>query len=248
MKKLLLFLFVSFTSLAQVQKSGAVYFKETIKLNIKIDGANEEMMKMLPTSRDAFKVLYYDRNESLFKNQTAKNEDVDVSHKEGETEMKMVFKVPETAIYTNLKENSFIQYQDLLGKDFLVVDKLESTKWKITGEQKKILDFTCQKAEMADTSKHTSVWFTSQIPVSIGPNGLSGLPGMILGVEVDNGQRLLVATKIESLPENFVFEKPSKGKKVGREEFAKIREEKLKEMGSTGKGGQVQMIIRNEKN
>ena len=66
MKSTLVLLFISFSAFSQFQKSGKIYFKESIKLNIQISEENKEMAKMMPTSQDSYKVLYYDSNESHF--------------------------------------------------------------------------------------------------------------------------------------------------------------------------------------
>ena len=248
MKKVFILLLLSFPAFCQFQKSGKIYFKETMKLDIQLDEKNKEMAKMFPTSKDSYKVLLYNETESLFLNEEKKDEDLDVKKEEGEVQMRVVFKMPQSTTYLNLKNNEFVQSLELLGKEFLIVDKLNdgsSNKWKITGEQKKVLDFVCQKAILLDTTQKLEVWFTPQIPIAMGPNGSSGLPGMILAAEIDNGKRLLAATSIEAIPENYVFVKPVKGKKVNKEEFKKIREEKLKEMGGNSKGG-TRIIIRNE--
>ena len=245
MKNTFFLLFLSFSAFSQFQKSGKIYFKESIKLNIQINEENKEMVKMIPTSQDSYKVLFYNSNESLFKNEEKKNEDLDIKHEEGGSQMRVVFKVPQTSIYQNISENSFIQSQEFLDKEFLIVDQANDKKWKVTGEQKKVLDFMCIKAVLADTSQKVIAWFTPQIPAAMGPNGYNGLPGMILALDTDDGQRLMAATKIEELPAGFVFTKPEKGKKVSKAEFKKIRDEKMKEMDGGGKGG-VRMIIRNE--
>ncbi len=227
-------------------ESGAIHYKETVKLNIDF-GDNPEMAKMVPPSQTFDKVLYFNKGESLFMN-AAKPKDLEINQEENGQSMQIVMKVPESKTYTNLNEDLFVQYQDLMGKDFLIKDKVKKTKWKLTGEQMKILDFVCQKAIPADTSKHLVVWYTPQIPVGVGPNDHAGLPGIILGLDLDEGQRTIFATKYEPLAANFTFDRPQKGKKVNREEFEKIREEKMKEMGAVnGKGSGVKMIIREER-
>lgn len=242
MKKLLILLLLSPALFAQ--KTGAIYYTETMKLHLPEGPDNETFRNLMPTSRDMFKVLYYDENQSLFRNEKGKNEDLEIRHEEDGNDFEVIMGVPETAVYTNSKANQYLQYEEFLGKDFLIVDKLDSRKWKLDTEQKKVLGYACQKATLIDTSKNVTAWFTPQIPVSIGPNAFAGLPGVVLALEIDNGKQMLTATKIEELPEGFVFEKPSKGKKVSRSEFEKIRDEKLKEMGAVkGSGGNVMMII-----
>lgn len=249
MKKLMLYAFIllHYTGMSQVLTSGKITYKETIKLNLDFGDENPELTKMIPSSQSADKVLYFTSSESLYKNEE-KPKDVDVKHEEEGNTFQLVIKIPESVIYVNKSEGLFLQSQDLMGKDFLIQDKPEIPKWKVTGEQKKILDYTCQKAILLDTSKKVAVWFTNQIPVSIGPNGLSGLPGLILAIEQDLGDRLTIATKVETLPEAYAFTRPSKGKIVSKTEFEKIREEKMKEMGAVnGSGPGVKMIIREER-
>lgn len=250
MMKQILFIILmlnAFTTFSQQRTSGKIIFKETVKFKIDVGGGNPELAKMLPPSQSIDKVLYFKDSESLYKNYD-KPKDTEINHEEGNTKFQMVFKVPESTTYINTENKDLIQSQDLMGKEFLIMDKPTEYIWKISPEQKKILNFVCQKATLSDTSKTVTAWFTSQIPPSVGPGGYTGLPGMILAIEQDNGDRMTLATAIEDFPPSFVFEKPTKGKKVSKKEFEKIREEKMKEMGViNGKGTGVKMTIREEK-
>ena len=249
MKFVTLLLLIILTGRLESQQtvSGKIIYKETIKLNIDVGADRPEMAKMFPTSQSVDKVLYFNTNESLFKN-NEQPKDLDIKHEEEGSNFQIVMKMPESTIYTNKSENVYLQSQDLMGKAFLIVDSPKKYKWKITGEQKSILDHPCQRAVLNDTSQNVVAWFTSKIQVGTGPGGMTGLPGLILALEHDNGERMTIATSIESLPEKFEFTKPDKGKKVDRAEYNKIREEKMKEMGAVnGKGTGVKMIIREER-
>jgi len=231
---------------SQQTESGKIIYKETIKLNIDIGDDRPEMAKMFPSSQSVDKVLYFNTNESLFKN-NEQPKDLDVKHEEEGSTFQIVMKMPESIIYVNKAENVYLQSQDLMGKVFLISDSPKKYKWKITGEQKSILDYPCQRAVLNDTSQNVVAWFTPNIPVGSGPGGMTGLPGIILALEYDNGERMTIATSIEALPDSFEFVKPDKGKKVNKAEYDKIREEKMKEMGAVnGKGNGVKMIIREE--
>lgn len=229
--------------------SGHILYTETIKIKLDLDGVgNEEMKAMIPPAQVVKKELTFTNTESLFKN-AEKPKDIDISHEEEGGQFNIVMQVPESIIYMNLNDKSYLQSQDLLGKQFLIKDNIELKKWKMTGEQKKVLDYNCQKAILIDSIQKIVVWFTPQIPIGVGPNGLTGVPGMILAVEMDNGDRTIIATSVELKkidPTSIV--KPIKGKEVSRKEFRKIREEKMKEMGATDGGGTgVKMIIREER-
>jgi len=237
-----------FLSNAQPITSGKIVFKETIKLNLDFGENNDRMAKMVPSSQSVDKVLYFKEEESLFKN-LDKPSDLEVKHEEDGNDFQLVMKMPESIIYIHKNKSEFLQSQELMGKEFLIVDKPVKHQWKMTGEQKSILNYNCQKAILLDTSKNISAWYTSQIPIGSGPAGMMGLPGMILALEIDNGDRMSIATSVEPLAKDFEFTKPSKGKKVSKAEYEKIRDAKMKEMGAVdGKGGGIKMIIREERN
>ena len=117
------------------------------------------------------------------------------------------------------------------------------------------------KAEPKDSSKaedknrreaNVEAWFTMQIPVSLGPEKYKGLPGLILELNTDfkarrgSGRRSITASKVELKELSAgTIEKPSKGKKVTREEFREIMKEKMQEMRENrGKGGRGGIIMR----
>ena len=79
--------------------------------------------------------------------------------------------------------------------------------WRIIStETKKIDNYTCYKATTEyvvtnpkGTFKHPVVaWFCPEIPISHGPNGYGGLPGLILEIQIR--KTLLGAIKKSNLP------------------------------------------------
>lgn len=53
-------------------------------------------------------------------------------------------------------------------------------EWKLLPEKKKILDYTCQKAETVFRGRTYTAWFAPEIPLKEGPGKFGGLPGLIL--------------------------------------------------------------------
>jgi GLPGLI family protein len=176
----------------------------------------------------------------------------------------------EVNLYKNLKDKVALSEEDLFDKPFLVSEKLQDYKWEISSETKMIGGYSCQKAistkpvseeEMveyeAELKKKESsatnlfsvekpkeqivtVWFTTEIPVSNGPNNYWGLPGLIL--EVNDGKTVLLCSKIVLNPkEKFEIKKPKKGKAVTREAFDKISAAKLESLKD--KNGVIQLNI-----
>jgi len=234
--------------LAAQNTSGEVTYKETIQIKFDMPDADENLKKMIPPSQSATKVLLFTESASLYKSAGAKGEgDIEVGHEEDGQEMKFVMKRPESILFTDLEESNTVHQREFFGRDFLVTGPARDCKWKLTGEKKKIGDYECQKAMLQDTSEQVVAWFTPQIPVPAGPGGYGMLPGLILELDIDNGTRTTIVTKLDLKPMDKI-EQPTKGKKVTAEEFKAIEDEKMKEMGVEmgGQGKGVRMIIRTE--
>ena len=90
----------------------------------------------------------------------------------------------------------------------------------------------------------TVAWFTTAIPISAGPHGWSGLPGMILEAS-GNSDITITAQSVTPGPvEAGLIKEPKGGKKVSKEEFRAIVDAKRKEMGDDGNGNHVIIRVR----
>lgn len=249
MKQLLLTALTLFPILLTAQNtSGEITYRETIQIKIKMPEADEAFKKMIPPSQSVSRMLVFNESAALYKDAGAKGEgDLEMSNSDEGREIKFVMKRPENTLYTDLDENTTINRREFFGRDFLVTGNARECQWKLTGEKKRIGDYECQKAVLQDTSEQVVAWFTPQIPVQTGPSGFGMLPGLILEIDIDNGNRSILVTKVELKPVAAI-EKPSKGKKVTAEEFKAIEAEKMKELGAEvgGNGKGIRMIIRTE--
>lgn len=61
-----------------------------------------------------------------------------------------------------------------------IIEERESPFWELSDSTRKILGYTCHKAEAAFRGRTWTAWYTTEIPVSSGPWKLYGLPGLIL--------------------------------------------------------------------
>ena len=139
-----------------------------------------------------------------------------------------------------------VDSREFMTKQFLIKGPIETYEWKIQDGQKMILDKMCLKATFSDTADTYVAWFTPQIPISNGPAEYAGLPGMILELDVNDGERTINAIEIraEEVDSDVIVE-PKKGKEVTSEEFREIVREKMKEMhGERGGGPGPHVIIR----
>jgi GLPGLI family protein len=81
-----------------------------------------------------------------------------------------------------------------------------------------------------------TAWYTDQIRPSLGPDRYNTLPGTVLAVDINNGERVLVARSIEvrELKKNELYV-PDSGTKVTQAEYRKIMEEQMEKMRANGR-------------
>jgi GLPGLI family protein len=151
--------------------------------------------------------------------------------------------------FKNIKEKRFTNQTEIMGKRFLVKDKLPEYKWKLSSETKNIGNYNCYKATFTEEVENinmtfdsgeakeekkkensiTTAWYTVDLPVSNGPGDYQGLPGLIL--EINDGKKTIVCTEITLNSSNKIdVVEPEKGKIVSQEKYDEIQKEKTKEM------------------
>jgi GLPGLI family protein len=118
---------------------------------------------------------------------------------ESENESTYSWRKDDYLIYRDFDEKKVKELQEMLGKTYLIEDELNPYKWRVMNELKEIQGHLCMKAITEDTVKKQIIaaWFAADISVPVGPERLYGLPGAILGVEINGGDVLIEADKIE---------------------------------------------------
>ncbi len=245
----LLSLVTLFPAYAQ-HTTGEVAYKETVRLELKLAGDDPRLAQIqakMPSSRENSMKLLFNESASLYQldDSTPTPPDELLENNGEEGVVKMVFMRPQNVIYQDLRAQTRIEQRDFMGRTFLIEEEISKQSWKLSPEQKEILGYPCQKATLElDSVRTVEAWFTPQIPVSLGPDTYGGLPGLILEVNLNQGRRVITAQQVDlkSVADEDL-EAPQKGKKVSREEFRKITEEKFKEMQENS-GGQGTFMIK----
>lgn len=116
---------------------------------------------------------------------------------------------------------------EMLGKTYLLEDSLKAPKWRILNQIKEVAGYVCMKAEAHDPIKNQKVtaWFAEQLPGEAGPEQYFGLPGVILELDLNEGDVVITATKVvlESPSEDdFKLPKRMKGKKINQQEYDRL--------------------------
>lgn len=248
MKFKILFLLALLTTALQAQHSeGVITYLESVKLEMDIpEEHREQLAGLLPESQTSDRILIFNQAESIYKEKEGQGDDVvEAGSESGGMRIKMVMTRPDIQLYKDLEENKIIQKDEIMGRYFRIAEEMPSFEWKIANESKDILGYTCQKAITSLGEQPVIAWFAPQIPISNGPMMFGQLPGMILELDIDNGQTTIVATSVDLRAlDKGEIEAPDKGKKVSREQFDKIEAEKEAEMAEEYGGDGGRMIIR----
>lgn len=218
---------------AKAIKSGKVLYEEMVKIEIHLDGDAAALAASLPKERKSSKSLVFNENASLYMNEKSDETSAEQIAGEGGAMVFVKMQEPDNKMFTDFSGKKQIEQREFMTRMFLIEKELGVSDWKLTGNQKEILGYACQEAvrETTDSTKVTA-WFTPSIPIPAGPAEFLNLPGMVLGVDLDNGRRTLTATSIEAMDVDAkMLAKPKEGKKVTETEFKDIVAEKMKEMG-----------------
>ncbi|MGW8313959.1 MAG: GLPGLI family protein [Bacteroidales bacterium] len=230
--------------------SGTVLYEQTDQLNIQLEGDAGQLADALPKERKSQKVLHFTGESSLYENNPSESSEEPMEmHSGGGMMVRMI--EPENKVFTNLKTGHQIEQKEFMSRMFLIESVRPEWEWRLTGQQKKILDYPCQEAISTREGDEVVAWFTAAVAVEAGPEEFGNLPGLILEVNIDEGEHVIKATSVElKTLEKGVLKKPSKGKAVTSEEYQAIVAEKMKEMGMDegSSGGDHTVVIRIEAN
>ena len=142
----------------------------------------------------------------------------------------------ENESFFDFENDSRTEKVGFMGRTFLIEGDTNSLPWRLTDERSEFLGYACQKAIAIKDSTTYEAWFTPEINVPAGP-GFGGLPGLILVMNIDDGQRSYVAKELDLNPvKKGLISPPKKGKRVTREEYKEIVEAKMKEMNANSSG------------
>ncbi|HUR30553.1 MAG TPA: GLPGLI family protein [Saprospiraceae bacterium] len=231
------------TMLSTAQFSGKIIFEDKMDMHRNLPPEKEELKDMIPQFTISKWELTYAGDESLY--QPSKEADIAAANT-NPGGYRPRFGRENRILYKNLAEDKMTDSRDFMQKQFLVIGFIPTQKWKIGKNQKSILGYNCLEASCRiDSATLLKAWFTPQIANSNGPSDYQGLPGMIMQVDINDGERTITATNVtmENVDASVIIA-PSKGKVITYEEFEAMRKEKMKELKLQQGGGGPVMYIR----
>lgn len=218
---------------------GVIHYEVKVNMHRNLPPDRQGMKEMMPEFNVHKDVLFFNSNESLYK--TADPEEAE-DEEEGPGP-RMRIRRPRVEVYSNREKSELIRYQEFIGKRFIINDTLKVLPWKLGTETKELLGYTCKQASWFNEERKQNVvaWYTDKLLPFLGPEGMNSLPGTILQLDLNDGERFVTATKIESRPlQKGEMKIPSGGQRTTKAEFRKIMADHMKRMGGNGN-----IIIRN---
>ena len=245
------------TALSAQNFTGKAIYKTSKKSDIKFgegqegitDKMQEEFQKRIQKMNQKTFILNFDKTTSIYKEEEKLDAPKTKAGSGGINIVSFGGSGSTDIYYKNIKQKKFANKTEIMGKAFLVKDKLKEYDWELSSETKNIGMYTCYKAtytkEVENTNMSivngetketktketivTTAWYTTQVAISNGPANYQGLPGLIL--EINDGKNMIVCTEIILNPEDaIIIEEPIKGKVVSLKKYTKIKKEKNDEL------------------
>ncbi len=236
------------------QKQGTVRYERTVQMQMRMRGMGGEAEQLLPrTHTSKLEVLF--ANDQCLRRAVEEERPEELQEGGGIRITTMVADANDVT-YVNLATGQVVEQREFGAKNYIIADSVHKLNWKLTGKTITILNYPCQQAvaqkigkrsmtnmengemkttQVADTSNITA-WFTLAIPVPAGPEYQGQLPGLILGIDINDGRTVYKATEISGDVESSAVKVPSKGKKVSVDEFNAERDKVMAEMQRNNRG------------
>lgn len=234
MKKLLFLILVFASAVTFAQSNeGTVVYEIKVNMHRRLPAEQNDMKAMIPEFRTSKMQLFFNQNESFYKNIEEENDEEESSN--GGVQIK--FTTPQNELYFDFANKKKVEMREFMTKKFLIEGELKANAWKLSDETKTIKGYVCKKATYINEERKQNivVWYAEQIPVSAGPDSFHSLMGLVLQVDINDGEIVTTATAIDfkALKKGDI-KVPTEGKKITPEDFKKMVDEKMKEMGGNG--------------
>lgn len=234
MKYLITIIFFVTTLQMQAQQfiqKGKIEFERKINVHKQLDGEEgewiQEYKKSIPQFNITYFNLYFEGNKSVYKPGRDNSENNKIGSWGNDGPAK------ENIVVNDFEKQMAISQKQVFETVYLIQDSIKRINWKLTSDTRKIAGFNCRKATgIIMDSVFVFAFYTDEILLTGGPEGFSGLPGMILGIAIPRMNTTWFATKLELSeinPKDMAV--PTKGKKTNIDQLMKALQSSLKDWG-----------------
>jgi GLPGLI family protein len=106
------------------------------------------------------------------------------------------------------------------------------------------MGYECKQASLYNEERKQNIiaWYTMQLRSFLGPESFNTLPGAVLQIDINEGERVITSKKLDARPlKKNELKVPSSGTKITRAEFRKMMDQQMERMRANG----ANVIIRN---
>jgi GLPGLI family protein len=213
------------------ETEGVITYEIKINVHRTLPESRQHMKSMIPEFRTHVAQLIFNAHESLFK-----PVEILTPEPEDRNGMQVRFRDPKTVVYTHPGHLRKIMQKEFMGKKYLIEDSLRMHPWRLLPETKEVNGYTCRKATLIDEEKRTVVaWYAEGLRPFLGPEEFNTLPGAVIFVDINDGERTITATNIvlRHLLEDEI-KIPDARNKVTVEEYRAIVKEQTDRMRANG--------------
>jgi GLPGLI family protein len=213
---------------------GSITYEVNVNLHRTLPPERQEMKSMIPEFNTYRDRLVFRGSESLYK--TIEDEEQDEFAADGGG-VRMRFRRPAMEYYMNRDLGLRIRAQEFFGKKYLVHDSITIVPWKFGSGTKTIQGYECMEATYYNEERKQTVvaWYTSKLSPFLGPEGFTSLPGTILEININDGERVIIARKIDLQPlKKGDLKIPASGQKISEADFRQVVDDQMKKMGAQG--------------
>ncbi len=237
------FLFITIVFYPQIKDGEVRYGLVLSEENTFYQKKDPVYMKAMSMAGDIEYILAFNQKESYFsKEESLRNEELG-------SKFASIFGGYLNPVYSNFQDKKFYFYPTetpLFKSNEYLIEEDIIQNWELYNESKMIGEYLCYKAITTVTEKKTNItedkkfyytdqsytvtaWYCPQIPVSAGPLGYGGLPGLILELRTEKavyGARH-ISLNLEKDPD---IKPLTKGKKTAYYDYIKIFHNHMEEI------------------
>lgn len=170
--------------------------------------------------------LYLNQTESIFRRITEEESEyyrfLQSGGRESEFDINSI-RDKTASIFQSLEDKILIDTKRIITEMYQTRENTPEFEWEILDDMRTLNGFKVQKAKTSFRGRDYEVWFTMDIPISLGPWKFSGLPGLILEAKDSKNEVVFTLKSIEELENNSLDLDYSKNIQiVTLKEYAKI--------------------------
>ncbi|RNI30448.1 GLPGLI family protein [Rufibacter latericius] len=221
-------------------QEGVIVYEVKMNMHRALSKEREAMKAMIPEYNVSKQALYFSPEASLYKRLVDEEEEATA----GSGGVMIRMRNANGELYLKPAEAKRVALREFNGKKYLVQDSLAMLPWKLVEKTKTVAGYPCKQAHYFDEKRKQNVvaWYTDKMRPFLGPDSFASLPGAVLEVDINEGERVIKALQVDLRPlKKGELVEPTKGEKITEKQFQALMSEQMERMRQNGGN----MIIRN---